>query len=235
MRLSDGTLDFNPTQKNYSINLDNHVESLAITPVVAHIDVSVDLVVLPLDGERVEGLASSHGTLIVSNIDVGHTVISINIATGEDATNDTYTLSVIRALSTSATPARSSDASLETLHVLGTPFEFPNGLTQINLDLPDELERLTLVPEPAHVAATVILAAVLSDGTTVDALMSDDSSFAIAGDALGKGDFTLHVVGMAENEETTQTYTLFAKRQPVHDVASIVWDLVAQDDLAGAY
>ena len=235
IRLSAGTLDFSPTQKNYSINLDNHIESLAITPVVHHIDVRVDLVVLSPDDEKVEGLASSHGTFLVSNIDVGRTVISINIAAGEGATNDTYTLSVIRAASTSATPARSSDASLESLHVLGTPFELPKGLTQINIDIPGELEHLTLVPEPAHVAATVTLAAVLSDGTTVDALMSDDGRFAIAVDALGKGDFTLYVVVTAENEETTQTYTVFAKRQPVHDAASIVWELVAQDDLAGAY
>ena len=46
--------------------------------------------------------------------------------------------------------------------MLGTAFEVPQGVTHFNIDLPEELESLTVVPEAAHVAATVVLSAVLS-------------------------------------------------------------------------
>ena len=36
IRPSNGILDFNPKQKNYTISLDDEVESLAITPVTTH-------------------------------------------------------------------------------------------------------------------------------------------------------------------------------------------------------
>ena len=235
IRVSDGTLDFSPTQNNYTINLDNEVESLAITPVTDHVDVTFDLDVLTPDGERIEGLESDRGTFIVPSLKVGQTVISINIIAEDPICSETYTLAVTRAPNSLVTPILSSDASLEGLQLLGTPLEFPSGVTQINIDLPEELESLTIVPETAHAAATVVLAAVLSDGTTVDGLMSDGGGFAIAGDALGNGDLALHVTVTAEDNETTQTYTVFAKRRPVHDVPAILWALVAQDDLAGAY
>ena len=235
IRLSDGTLDFSPTQKNYTINLDNEVESLAITPVPDRVDVTVDVAVLTPDGESIEGLESDRETFIVSNLFVGQTVISISIVAEDSIYSETYTLAVTRAPNSLVTSSRSSDATLDGLLLLGMPLEFPPGLTQINIDLPEELENLTIVPETAHAAATVVLAAVLSDSTTVDGLVSDGGSFAIAGNALGNDDLALHVVVTAEDNETTQTYTVFAKRQPVHDVPSILWDLIAQDDLAGAY
>ena len=235
IRLSDGALDFSPTQKNYTINLDNDVESLAITPVTDHVDVRVDLAVLTPGGEWIKGLESDHGTFIVSSLNVGQTVISISIVAEDHIYSETYMLAVTRAPNTLVTPTRSSDARLEGLHLLGTHLEFPPGVAQINIDLPEEIGSLTVVPETAHVAATVVLAAVLSDGTTVDGLMSDAGGFAIAGDALGSGDLALHVNVTAEDNETTQTYKVFAKRQPVLDVPSILWALVAQDDLAGAY
>ena len=235
IRLSDGALVFSPTQKSYAINLDHEVESLAITPVTDHVDVSVDLAVLTPDGDRIEGLESDHGTFIVSSLNVGQTLISVNIVAEAPAYSETYTLAVTRAPSSLVTPTRSSDASLDGLQLLGTSLEFPPGVTQINIDLPEELEGLTIVPETSHAAATVVLAAVLSDGTTVDGLMSDGGGFEIAGDTLGNGDLALYVKVTAEDNETTQTYTVVAKRQPVHDVPAILWALVAQDDLAGAY
>lgn len=235
IRLSDGTLDFSRTQKNYTINLDNEVESLAITPVTDHVDVTFDLDVLTPNGESIEGLESDHGTFVVSNLYVGQTVVSINIVAEEPIYSEPYTLSVNRAPNSLVTPILSSDASLEGLQLLGTPLEFPSGVTQINIDIPEELESLTVVPETVHVAAKTRVAAILSDGTTVDGLMSDGGGFAIAGDALGNGDLALHVTVTAEDNETTQTYTVLAKRQPVRDVPSILWGLVAQDDLAGAY
>ena len=235
IRLSDGTLEFSPTQKKYTINLGNEVETLAVTPVPDDVDASVEYGVLTPDGERIEGLESNQGTFIVSNLNVGQTVISINLAAEESVASEPYTLLVIRAPNTLVTPARSKDASLERLHVLGTPFEVPQGVTQINMDVPEELESLTVVPEVAHVEATVVLSAVLCDGTIVDGLMSEGGSFTIAGDALGNEDFTLHVIVTAEDNETSETYTVFAKRQPVYDVPSILWNFVEQDDLAGAY
>ena len=235
IRLSDGTLEFSPTQKKYTINLGNEVETLAVTPVSDDVDASVEYGVLTPDGERIEGLESNQGTFIVSNLNVGQTVISINLGAEESVGSEPYTLLVIRAPNTLVTPSRSKDASLESLHVLGTPFEVPQGVTQINMDVPGELKSLTIVPEAAHVEATVVLSAVLCDGTIVDGLMSEGGSFTIAGDALGNEDFTLHVIVTAEDNETSETYTVFAKRQPVYDVPSILWNFVEQDDLAGAY
>ena len=235
IRVSDGTLDFSPTQKNYSINLDSEVESLAITPVTKDFDVSVNLAVLAPDGESIEWIEPNHGTFTVSSLNVGQTVISINIVAEDPIFSETYTLTVTRAPNILVTPILSSDASLEGLHMLETRLEFPPGVAQTTIALPEDLESLTVVPETAHVAATVVLAAVLSDGTRVDVSMSDGEGFTIAGDALGNGDLALHVNVTAEDKETTQTYTVFAKRQPVLDVPSILWDLVSQDDLAGAY
>ena len=94
---------------------------------------------------------------------------------------------------------------------------------------------MTVVPEAAHVAATVVLSAVLSDGTMVDGVVSEGGGFSIAGDALGNEDFTLQVLVTAEDNETSQTYTVLAKRRPVYEVPSILWNFVEQDDLAGAY
>lgn len=235
IRLSDGTLEFSPTQKNYTIDLVNEVETLAITPVPDDVDAFVEIDVLTPDGERIEGLESNQGTFIVSNLDIGQTVISINLPTEESVTSEPYTLLAIRAPNTLVPTARSNDASLESLQVLETAFEIPQGVTQFNVDVPEELESLTVVPEATHAAATVVLSAVLSDGTTVDGLMSEDGGFSIAGDALGNKDFTLHVMVTAEDNETSQTYTVFAERQPVYDVPSILWNFVELDDLAGAY
>ncbi len=233
--LSVGTLDFSPTQTNYTINLNNAVESLAITPESDHVDVTFEVAVLTPNGEIIEELESDHGTFVVSNLVVGQTVISINIVVEDPVYSETYKLAVTRAPNSLVAPTRSSNASLERLHLQETPLEFPPGDNQINVDLPEELDSLTIVPETAHAEATVVLAAVLSDGTTVDSSLSDDGSFVIAGDALGKDNLALHVMVTAEDNETTRTYTVFAKRHPVHDVPSILWDLVAQDDLAGAY
>ena len=101
------------------------MESLAITPVIDHIDVTVDLDVLTPDGERIEGLGSDRGTFIVPSLIVGQTVISINIVAEDPIYSETYTLAVTRAPNSLVTPIRSSDASLEGMQLLGTPLEFP--------------------------------------------------------------------------------------------------------------
>ena len=235
IRLSDGTLDFTPIQKDYAIDLDNRVESLVITPTTDRIDSTVRMAVETPGGERVEDLESDGGTFVVSHLDVGQTVLSIEIVAGDLACSDTYTLAITRAPGTLVTPTPSNNASLEGLQVLGTHLEFTPGVTRGTIYIAGKLEGLTIIPDTTHAAANVVMTAILSDGSTVDGVMSDGGTHEFNGDDLGGGDITLHVKAIAEDNETTQIYTVVVKRKPFPDVPSILWSLVAQDDLAGAY
>ena len=138
IRLSNGILDFNPKQKNYTISLDDEVESLAITPVTTHVDVTVDITAETPSGEQVEGLESDRGTFIVEGLDVGQTAIFIDVFSEDPIYKETYTLFVTREQRTLAAPALSNDATLAGLNLLGMSLDVLPGVTQPDIYLDEQ-------------------------------------------------------------------------------------------------
>ena len=235
IKLSDGTLDFSPTRTSYSIELDNAVEWLTITPVVIRAEASVDVTIETPEGERTKTLESDGGTFMVTDLNVGQTAIFVHVASEDSIEGETYTLTVTRTQSKMTASSASTDASLKGLHLSATTLEFAPGVTHFNVGLVEDPDRLTIVPETTHAAATVVVTALLADGTTVDGVRSEDAGFEIAQSGPGEGDVTIQITVTAEDNETTQLYTVVAKREAVHDLSPSLWAFVEQDDLAGAY
>ena len=235
IELSNGTLDLSPSQQYYTLDLDNQVESLAITPVMDQPDSSVVIAVEVPDGERTEGLESDNGTFIIASLPIGRTIISMNVIDENGTCSSTYRLAVTRAPTGLVSPVSSSDAGLKSLHLLGAVFEFPTGTTHLDIGPIETVNGLTVIPETSNGAASIVLDAALPNGSPIVNVKSESDGFKLTWDALHDGDLTLNIRVTAEDNETVQLYTAVVKGQTVHDFPSLLWSLVALDDLSGAY
>ena len=116
-----------------------------------------------------------------------------------------------------------------------TVIEFDPEVTHYSFDLNGEPDGFTIKLEPSHEAASVLVAADLSDDITIEAAKAGDDEFFIPPELISDGDISLHVTVTAEDRATTQVYTIVARRETSSDPEAYLWNLVAQDDLAGAY
>ena len=116
-----------------------------------------------------------------------------------------------------------------------TGIEFNPEVTFYSFDLNEEPDGFVIKLESTHAAASAVVVADLSDGTTVEVAKTGDNDFVIPPELISDGDLSLHVTVTAENKANTQVYTIVAKRETTSDPSEYLWNLVAQDDLAGAY
>ena len=235
IKLSEGTIEFNPTLTNYSFEVENTVELLSVTPVTTRPDATIEITFDTPTGETIEASEVDDGNYIVSPVLVGRTVIYISVTSEDSNGSEAYTLSVTRSQGAVAAPLPSADATLRLLSISAAVIDFNPEVMCYSFDLNEGLDGLALKPEPVHEAASVIVTANLPDGTTVEASKTGDAGFLIAPELISDGDIVIHIEVTAEDRETTQVYTVVAKRETVLDLPAHLWNFVAQDDLAGAY
>ena len=227
LQLSEGNFEFDPTKANHTVVLPNHVDNLVIVPVPnvpkATVDVSVD----SKEHEGVGSVQAEVGRHMLEDIGVGQTTVSMTVMAEDGATSQTYILSVER--------APSDDATLRSLESTAGELEFDPALWDYSIDVADRDKNLSVLFGTTHGSATVMATLERPDGTTIDLITSENGVCEVPD--LGDGQSTLSLAVTAEDDVTTHTYrlTLTPRLRPTSDHAALMWSLVAEDDLAGAY
>ena len=142
-------------------------------------------------------------------------------------TSQTYFLSVER--------APSDDAALSSLDSTAGMLEFTPAVREYNIELPDGVNGLSVRFKATQASATVTASIEQPDGAIVDIVPSEDGVCEILG--LEDGQSTLSLAVTAEDGVTRHTYTitLTCRLDSVSEHVALMWSLVAEDDLAGAY
>ena len=235
IKLSEGTLEFNPLHTNYSLEVKNAVEQLTVTPSTNRGAATINVSFETPDGDTIEASKIDGGEFLVSTLLVGQTIIYISATIENSNDSEIYMLSVARGPEAVATPGLSADATLRSLSVSATGIEFDPEITLYSFDLNEEPDGFTMKLERTHAAASAVVVADLSDGSTVEVVRAGDDEFLIPPELMSDGDVSFHITVTAEDKATTQVYTIVAKRETTSDPSEYLWNLVAQDDLAGAY
>ena len=233
--LSRGRLEFSPTITDYSIELDNSETSFTLTPFTTKPDATVKLTVETPDGTSIELSEGEEGKFEVPQLYVGQTTIFIGILPADQVAQDTYKLTVNCVGSDEVGGSRNNDASLKTLVLSTGELKFDQDTMNYSVELTDDADELTILLEATDKAATVTLSAKLDDGTTVGEIERRGAEYAIGRDILSAGDVTLSINVTAEDSETNQVYSVLLKEVKSVDLPALMWTLVSQDDLAGAY
>ena len=227
LQMSDGGFEFDPTRINHAVILHNRVDNLVIAPVpnVAAATVAVSVESPGHDG--VSCVQTEAGSYMVENIGIGQTTISVTVTAEDGATNQIYILSVER------TP--SDDATLRSLHATPGELEFDPAVKEYSIDLADGVKDLSVIFATTHASAMVRATLEHPDGTSSDLITSENGVCDILG--LGDGQSTLSLNVTAEDAVTGYSYRITLTRRflPTSDYAALMWSLVAEDDLAGAY
>ena len=227
LQLSEGGFEFDPTKANHTVLLPNRVDSLIIAPVPNVPTATVDVSVESLEHDGTNCVQAEVGRHRVENVGVGQTTVAVTVTAEDGATSQTYILSIVR--------APSDDAALRSLHSTEGELEFDSALREYSIDIADGSRDLSVVFETTHDSATVMATLEHPDGTIVDLITSENGVCEILG--LADGQSTLSLAVTAEDDVTTHTYrlTLTHRFRPTSDHAALMWSLVAEDDLAGAY
>ena len=233
--LSRGRLEFSPTITDYSIELDNSETSFTLTPITTDPDATVKLTVETPDGTSVEIPQGEEGKFEVPQLYVGQTTIFIGILPADQVAQDTYRLTVNCVASDEVGGSRNTDASLKSLVLSTGELKFDQDTMNYSVELTDDTDELTIRLEPTDKAATVNLSAKLDDGTTVGEIKRRGADYAFGRDILSVGEVTLSINVTAEDSETNLVYSVLLKEVKSVDLPALMWTLVSQDDLAGAY
>ena len=227
LQLSEGSFEFDPSKASHTVVLPNHVDSLVMAPVPDDPTATVDVSVESLEHDGVSCVQAEVGRHRIENIGAGQTNVSVTVLAEDGATSQTYVLSVERALS--------DDATLRSLESTAGELEFDPALGEYSIDVAGGAKDLSVVFETTHGSATVKATLEHPDGTIVDVITSENGVCEVP--SLGDGQAVLSLTVKAEDDITTHTYrlTLNPRFRPTSDHAALMWSLVADDDLAGAY
>ena len=227
LQLSEGSFEFDPTKANHTVVLSNRVDSLVIAPVPNVPTATVDVSVESPEHDGIMCVQAEVGTHKIENIGVGLTTVSMAVTAEDVATSQVYILSVER--------APSDEATLRRLESTAGELEFDPALREYDIDLAIGTEDMSVVFETTNDSATVMATLEHQDGTIIDLVTSKDGVCEVPG--LGDGQYTLSLAVTAEDAVTAHTYrlTLKSHSRPTSDHAELMWSLVAEDDLAGAY
>lgn len=227
LQLSEGSFEFNPKKANHTVVLPNRADSLVIVPFPTGPTATVDVSVESRDHGEISCVQDGSGRHRVENIGVGQATVSMTVMAEDGATTQTYILSVER--------APNNDATLRSLAPTAGELEFDSARRKYNIDVDNGDKDLSVAFETNHSSATVVATLERPDGTTTDLIASEDGVCEVLGLEDGRSTLSLEVT--AEDGVTTHTYrlTLNTRIHPTSDHAALMWCLVAEDDLAGAY
>ena len=134
LRISEGSLQFDPDRTKYEVLLENGIGIFQIWPVTNTANATIAVTAESTDGHSGE-LESEHGGYTVSNLKVGNTEISVNITAEDLSTSKTYYVTVSRAVS--------DNARLESLDLSIGDLRFDTEVTQYEVQIPWDTEELT--------------------------------------------------------------------------------------------
>ena len=128
-----------------------------------------------------------------------------------------------------------ADVSLKSLELSAGGLEFNQDTMNYSFELTDDSDELIVHVETTDEAATVTFSAKLNDGTTTSDIKRRDTQYVIGRDILDADEVTLLITVSAADNETNRVYTVLLKQAKTVDLPRLLWSLVSQDDLAGAY
>ena len=227
LHLSSHSLDFDPTTLEYRVVLENSTDTVTLTPVANHSEAKIDVLVESQDGDTFRPLDSSDGVYTLADIPVGRTRILVSATAEDRKATRTYTLSIVR--------VPSSDATLSALNSSVGGVEFAPDETEYSIEFASEVDGLSFTFETVDSGATVAVNLEGPDDDVIDAFEQGDGRCDIS--VLPEGRSTMSIVVTAEDRVTTRTYTVELTRETSqsNDHVELMWSLVTQDDLAGAY
>ena len=169
---------------SYAASVANSVSQTTVAPTVNHSEASY---VIKLDGaEDADGVIS---------LSVGSNVITIEVTAEDGETTRTYTVAVTRAA------ALSTDATLSGLTLSGIDFgAFASGTTSYSAQAANSVSQTTVTPAVNHSGASYVIK--LGGVTDADGVVS-----------LSVGSNVITVVVTAEDDSTSQTYTVTVTRE----------------------
>ncbi len=207
LSLSDGTLApaFASDTNTYTVGVANSVETITLTPAASHSWASVEyLDASDLPITDADGMTDGQQVALV----VGANTIKVKVTAEDDATTQTYTLTVTRAVAGAATEATLSDLVLDdgTSELALTP-AFASGTTSYTRWVGNGIDQITVTPETSDANASVEYLdagdATISDADTMTTGQQID---------LIEGENTIKVKVTAEDDATTETYTVVVTR-----------------------
>ena len=199
LTLSAGTLDpvFASATTAYSASVGNAEDEVTVTPVVTHRGATVEY----LDGSDTalaDADTDKDGHQVA--LEVGETVVKVNVTAEDGSTTKTYTLTLTRV---------SADATLSGLSLsagtLDPPFDAAT--TSYTASVIFSEDEITVTPEASDPGATVEYLGA-SDTALADADTDKDGHQV----DLGTGANTIKVKVTAEDGSTTKTYTVTVTR-----------------------
>ena len=131
--------------------------------------------------------------------------------------------------------APSDDATLSSLKSTLGELRFKPEFREYSIELPDGLNDLSVTFKATHASTSVTASLEKPDGGIVEIAPSSDGVCEILG--LEDGQSTLSLAVTAEDGVTRHTYTvtLTCRLDSVSEHVTLMWSLVAEDDLAGAF
>ena len=233
--LSSGKLEFSPTTTDYSIEVEHSAMPLMLTPVLTHPDAAVTVIIETPDSGRLEVTDRENGTFKLQCLDPGQTTICIAISATSLAFPDKYRLTVKCVASDDPETPEKADASLKWLELSAGDLKFNQETTKYSVELPGDSDELLVEVKPTDELASVTLSAKLNDGATTRDIKREGTRFLIGRDILDAGEVTLLITVSAVDNETCRVYSVLLETAKTVDLPGLVWSLVSQDDLTGAY
>ena len=174
---------FAPDHLSYTASVANSVSQTTVSPTVNHSGASYVI--------KIDGVEDADGVVSLS---VGSNVITIEVTAEDGEATKTYTVAVTRAA------ALSSDATLSDLALSGVDFGiFSSGTTSYTAQVTNSVSQTTVTPTVNRSGASYFIK--LDGVTDADGVVS-----------LSVGSNVITVEVTAEDDSTTQTYTLRVTR-----------------------
>ena len=227
IRVSEGEIVIDRSTDVYTLELDNHVDQLTISPLTSDSKANVRLQAQYPSGDTNEIEPSELGDFKTVPLPVGRTDISLVVTAQDPTVSEMYKLAVTRQ------PA--SDSSLTNLEVVGAPLEFEPTRSNYTAEFVDESDSLIILLESSHPSATIEATVELYDGSIVSATELEQGVYEASG--VGLGNSAVRISVTAEDAKTSQTYSVDVTRRADErsELVGRVWHLLAQDDVSGAY
>ena len=226
LQLSEGLLEFDSSVMNYMIEFDNSVEHLVLNPIPNAVGATVAVTVGSGDNDNAD-VEANGGSFRVTNIMVGQTLISVGVTAEDGLSSKTYTLTMSR--------SASDEATLRSLGLTAGQLSFNADVVNYEIDIPSGTEDLKATFETAHQAANVVATLEHPDGDIVNASATEDGALLVP--RLANGRSVLTIVVTAEDGVSTKSYEVAITSQSpsATDHVALMWSLISEDDLAGAY
>ena len=209
--LSDGSLNFSPATTDYFMEIDNSVDRLVISPSVTHEGAKIDVTTKTAGDGSIHALESDRGVFVVAGLNVGETVIAINVTLDDPNVSNTYTLTVVR--------APSIDATLADIRLSEGDVDFDYSVTDYQADVSNSVDSISIVPITTHPRSNIQVNVNGEAGDTTEIVPSISGEYRIS--PLPLGEMVITLVVTAEDLRTKRAYTVTITRAACSDESPV--------------